>query len=111
MFCFPSQQRIFNYLHNHPSLRIDYYMEKGVTKAVAELAAKRFRNSEKNEMLIKLEIMILIHDFKFGMDRFTKEPLLKLKKYNWKQENWDRLEDTLEQAIMDCVAIPIISKI
>ena len=39
---FPNADTMTQYLSNHPLLKINYFQEKGITKAIAELAAARF---------------------------------------------------------------------
>ncbi len=55
---FPDSDTMIQHLSNHPLLKINCYQKKGITKAMSELAAARFANSEKTEDDVKRQSML-----------------------------------------------------
>jgi len=90
------------YLSNHPLLKPDYYQEKGITKAIAELAAERFADSSKVEMDVKIGAMLLIIDLQTGKDGFKGKRLPNLGKLELLSMFWTQISMATEKALIDC---------
>lgn len=99
---FPDAETMTQYLSNHPLLKMDYYQEKGITKAIAELAAARFANSDKVEMGVKMGTMLLINDLQAGKDGFTGKALPNLGKLGLPSMIWAQISMATESALIDC---------
>jgi len=98
---FPDAVTMTQYLSNHPYLNMDYFQEKGITKAIAELAAARFADSNKVEMKVKMDTMLLIYDLQRGKDGFTGKALPNLGK--WLLPTiWTEVSTLTEKALIDC---------
>lgn len=87
---FPNAEIIKNYLSERPFLKINYFQEKGITKAIVDLAAERFADSEQTEMTVETGVRIMMNDLQKGKDGFTGKPLpdlgeLKLNQIFWRQ--------------------------
>lgn len=73
MLRFPDRNTIIEKLSINSMLKTDYNEEKGITKAIAELAAERFANSDKGEFGVKIEVHLLIKDLQSGKDSFAEK--------------------------------------
>lgn len=101
---FPNAQTMKACLCDHPLLAMDYYKEKGITKAIADLASERFANSDKVEMGIKMGTMLMINDLQEGKDGFTGKSLPNLGKLGLPPMVWAQISMATESALMDCAA-------
>lgn len=99
---FPDAVTITQYLSNHPLLKTDYYQEKGITKAIAELAAARFADNDIMETGVKIGAMLLIIDLLKGIDGFTGESLPNLGKLGLPPKFWTLIAMATEKALIDC---------
>lgn len=99
---FPDANTITQYLTNHPHLNIGYYQEKGITKAIAELAAKRFANKNTIEIQVKVEVGALVYDLLRGKDGYTGEVLPNFEKIEWPQGLWNPLSTATINALLEC---------
>ena len=99
---FPNEAAVIQYLRNYPELKTEYYEEKGITKAVAELAAERFANSNKVEAGVKLGTALLIYDLQKGIDGFTGKPLPDLGKLGLPPMVWTQISTATEEALINC---------
>ena len=99
---FPNAQTMRECLCKHPLLAMDYYQEKGITKAIADLASERFADSDKVAMGVKMGTMLLINDLQEGKDGFTGKPLPNLGKLGLPSTIWTQLSMATEKAIIDC---------
>lgn len=102
---FPDVKTMTQYLSNHPLLKTEYFLEKGITKAIAELAAERFADSDKVEMGVQIGAMLLIHDLQAGEDGFTGKPLPNLGKLGLPSMIWAQISMATEAALIDCAKI------
>lgn len=101
-FTFPNAVMMTQYLSNHPSLKIDYYEENGITKAIAELAAKRFADRDIVEMDVELGTRVLICDLQAGKDRLTGKALPNLGELELPLIIWAQISMATKQALIDC---------
>lgn len=99
---FPDADTMTQYLSNHSFLKTAYYEEKGITKAITELAAARFANSTKAETGVKLGTMLLIGDLLKGEDCFTGKELPNLGKLELPPMVWTLVSMATEKALIDC---------
>lgn len=99
---FPKAHKMIEFLTHHALLNTAYLQEKGITQAVANLAAKRFANCERAEMGVKLGSILLITDLQAGKDGFTGEALPDLGKLRLPDFFWEQLADMTELALKDC---------
>ncbi len=99
---FPDANTMTQYLSNHPLLKTDFYQENGITKAISELAAERFANSEKVEMGVIMGIMLLMHDLHEGKDAFTGKSLPNLGKLGMPSIMWAHISESTQKALLDC---------
>lgn len=70
-FSFPDADKMIQLLSNHPMLKNEYDDKKGITKAIAELAAERFANAEKTMPGLNSGAALLIYDLVTGRCGFT----------------------------------------
>lgn len=96
---FPNEETMVRFLCNHNLLKMPFYQEKGITEAVAQIAAERFADSDKVEMGIKLGTQLIIYDLQNGEDGFTGK---KLTKIDLPEVFWRQLSMGLEKALLDC---------
>lgn len=108
---FPDAGTITQYLSNHPSLKGVYFEENGITKAVAELAAKRFADREIIEAGVKMGVAWLIHDLQTGVDGLTGEALPKLRKLELPPVVWSVISSVTEIALVDCANSRLVAKL
>ena len=99
---FPSAEVMKSYLSKHELLNTDYNQEKGITEAVANLAAERFANSDKVEMGIKMRTMLMVNDLKCGKDGLSGKALPNLGNLGLSQVFWMTFSMSIEQALIDC---------
>lgn len=99
---FPDEASLQAMLFKHKLLNTDYNKEKGITKAVAELAAKRFANRELVEMGVEMSTMLLVHDLLEGKDGFTGKSLTNLGELGLPDFFWNTFSISIEKALMDC---------
>lgn len=99
---FPDAATITQYLSNHPLLKMDYLQEKGITKAIAELAAARFANSDKVNMGVKMGTVLLINDLQAGKDGFTGKALPNLGELGLSLTVWTQISMATELALIEC---------
>ncbi len=99
---FPDSVTMTQYLSNHPLLKQNYYQEKGITKAIAELAAERFADCGEREKGVKIGTVLLINDLQAGKDGFTGNPLPNLGKLGLSSMFWTQILMATEQALLDC---------
>lgn len=97
---FPDAATMTQYLSNHPLLK--YYQEKGITKAIAELAAARFADSDRVDMGVEMGTMLLINDLQTGEDGITGEALPNLGKLGLSPMTWTQISVATEKALTDC---------
>ena len=97
---FPNAEVMTRYLSEHQLLNSDYNREKGITEAVAKLAAARFADSEKVGLGIKMGVQLMINDLQNGVDGFAGEQITKLDGYP--PQFWMVFAMNLEQALIDC---------
>ena len=77
-FHFPNATEIQNCINNNPVLNSSYNQQKGITGAIAMLAAQRFADSEKKEEDIKLSVTLMFNDLRKGFDGFTGKNITKI---------------------------------
>ena len=100
---FPDAATLTKCICNHPLFKMEYYLqEKGITKAISELAAARFANTKKVDEGIKLGAMLLIYDLHEGEDGFTGKPLPNLGKLGLHSVFWEQMALSTEKALKDC---------
>lgn len=99
---FPSQQTLQHCLFNHRSLNLPYYREKGISEAIAKLAAERFADSEMVSDGVKLGAMLVIYDIRKGEDGFTGKPLPNFKKVGLDDMSWNFISMSTEDALLSC---------
>jgi len=99
---FPNAETMKSYLSEHPLLKTDCYQEKGITKAIVDLAVERFADSDKVEMGVKMSTMLMINDLQEGKDGFTEKPLPNLGKLGLNQMLWMQISMATEKALIDC---------
>ncbi|MBA3238180.1 MAG: hypothetical protein H0T62_07535 [Parachlamydiaceae bacterium] len=99
---FPDVATMTQYLSKHPLLNTVYFQEKGITKAIVELAAERFADTEKVEMGVKLGTKLLVNDLITGEDGFTGKPLPNLGKLGLPSMIWAQISMSTEKALLDC---------
>ncbi len=99
---FPDAATMIQYLSNHPLLSMKCNQEKGITKAVAELAAARFADSDKSEMDVKMGTRLLINDLRTGEDRFTGKALPDLVKLGLPPKFWVQISMATQLALTHC---------
>lgn len=99
-FHFPSAEVMTRYLSEHPSLALDYYKEKGITKAVAQLAAARFADSDKVEIGIQTEVALIVYDLQTGEDEYTGAKITKIDGLT--PMFWKQFSRKLETILIDC---------
>ncbi len=68
---FPDAKTMVQYICAHRMLKIDYPEGAAVISAIAELAAKRFANQEKEDFSVSLGTINLIQDLQDGRDSIT----------------------------------------
>ncbi|MCF7806149.1 MAG: hypothetical protein K9M07_02085 [Simkaniaceae bacterium] len=99
-YSFPKSNELKRCLGERSSLKdIPYFSEKGITQAVATLAAKRFQNSQKNDLGIGVGASLVVVDVARGVDGFSGE---KLPKVNIPGRIAPQLQMSLGQALKDC---------
>jgi hypothetical protein len=99
---FPDQKTVAESLSDHPLLKTDYFEEKGITKAIAELAAERFADRDLVEMGVKMGTTLIIYDLHTGKDGFSGKPLPNLGKLGLPSMIWTQISMSLEKALLDC---------
>ena len=99
---FPNAETMKTYLCKHPLLKMDYYQEKGITQAIAELAAERFADSDKVEMGVKMGTMLMMNDLQTGKDGFSGKVLPNLGKLGLPSMVWAQISMATEEALIDC---------
>lgn len=99
---FPDASTIARYLSDHKLLNTDYYKEKGITKAIAELASERFADSDKTEVGIEMGIALLILDLQKGRDGYTHKLLPNLGKLELPPMVWIQISQATKRALIDC---------
>lgn len=99
---FPDAAAITKYLSEYPLFKIDYFLEKGITKAISELAAKRFTSIKTAEMGVQMGTACLIYDLQIGKDGFTGEPLPNLGKLGLSPMIWASISRATEKALLEC---------
>lgn len=85
---FPSAESMVSFLAEHPLLKTDYCEEKGVTKAIAELAAKRFADREKSEIGVRIGVLLMIRDLQEEKSGVAGKELPNLGKLRLTPEMW-----------------------
>lgn len=99
---FPDAKAIKTNLCTHPFLNMPYYQEKGVTKAISELAAERFANQTIVPLAIEMGSNQIIMDLLAGEDGFTGKPLPNLGKLGLDNKVWTQLLMSTEAALLEC---------
>jgi len=100
---FPDAKKMTDYLSQYPLINNEWHVEKGVTKAIIELAVARFADTaNKGEMGIELGAKLLIGDLRRGKDGFTGEALPNLGKLEISPEEWNLLIEGTKYALIDC---------
>lgn len=102
MLRFPDSNIITERLSNYPLLKTDDNLKKGITKAIAELAAERFANREKLEMGITWGTKLIINDLRLGKDELTGKHLPNLGKLGLDDIAWTLISMATEAALLDC---------
>lgn len=100
MLRFPDRNTIFEKVSINLLLQPDCNEEKGITKAVAELAAARFANSYKEELGVKMEVHLLIKDIQSGKIRAKEVP--NLCTLEWPTIVWQQISIATQNALLDC---------
>lgn len=103
---FPDSNTIFEKVSINLLLQPDYNEEKGITKAVAELAAARLANSYKEEhsykeeLGVKMEVHLLIKAIQSGKIRAKEVP--NLCTLEWPTIVWQQISIATQNALLDC---------
>lgn len=99
---FPNKETMISFLTDQGFLNDKYYKELGITKAIAELSAKRFADSDKGPDHIKMGAFLIINDLIKGKDGFTHEDLPNLGKLDLPLGLWQLMSKQLEEALTNC---------
>lgn len=103
---FGDESTIKSFLSNHRIFGDASNQERGITIAVAELSAARFKNSERTRDAVKLMYTHIIVDLVRGIDGFTREPLPKnLSKFGLDATACALLSTTLRMALLECAEV------
>jgi hypothetical protein len=99
---FPDAATITQYLSNHPSFKVDYCKEKGITKAIAELAAARFADREVSTVEVDVGATTMLIDLLRGKDGFSGEALPNLGELGLPSISWAQIDLATRAALIDC---------
>ena len=99
---FPGADELRRCLCEHPLLKTNFLMDRGITQPVAYLGAKRFANKRHLEEGVKLGRMLMMYDLQIGKDGFTGEPLLDRSQMELPPAVWAQISMATEQALIDC---------
>ena len=102
IFRFPDAKTVRECISEHPLLQSDYHQKKGISSAIAELAAKRFANSKKIEVGVRYEVRFIINDLRSGKDGSTDETLPNLGKIGFASEEWRQISMLTAEALKEC---------
>lgn len=97
---FPEANRLERCLSLHRSLNTPYNQKNGITKVVAELAAKKLGGTQTTQLELELDVQLIMEDLKDGKDRFSGETLPKLV---LERVIWESLSKSLNKALIDIV--------
>ncbi|MCH9625209.1 MAG: hypothetical protein S4CHLAM123_03790 [Chlamydiales bacterium] len=98
MFHFPDAKQIQECVYSHPILAKEYYLEKGVTKAIAELAAERFTNGYRTELGLKTGVMFMINHLEAGKDGFSGKLL---PTFEYSLIDWNQIAMCVERVLIE----------
>ena len=99
---FQDANTITRTLSSHPLLKLEYFEEKGITKAISDLAGKRFAKKECSEPSVKIGTLLLIEDLKNGKDGFEGDSIPNLGKLGLSGSTWMQISMNTEKALLDC---------
>jgi len=102
---FPSSRTIMDTLAKQDWLNEPYFQEKGVTKAVAELAAARFANRDVASAGVDMGVMLMMYDLQTGSDGFTGQTLPNLGKLGLPAIVWSQLTMMLKETLLECAEV------
>ena len=103
---FPPAEILREHLFTKSFFKDPYYIEKGITEAVAKLAACRFASRVRFERGILLGATVMAQDIQAGKDPYKG---VEFKVYNLLDTEWDALAERIKKALLDCaVRVPAI---
>lgn len=99
---FPAKNTMIRFLSNHKLLNTEYNNEKGITIAIAKVAASRLSDRDLFETSVKLNSDYIINDLQTGRCGFTGKALPNLRKLQLDSLVWSQTSRLLEEALIDC---------
>jgi len=102
---FPDAKTIKSTISNHQLLGKSDYQQKGITQAVAELAAERFTNCQMYELEIGTRAMLIVDDLRSSEDSVTRSPLPDFRRLGLSDGDWVEISEAIEQVLLNCAAM------
>lgn len=92
---FPNAETLKQRLCQQRALATPYYQEKGITKAISELAATNFADQVLSTPGIQLKATLVVNDLHAN-------PSINLKTLNLAPPFWHQLTSQLADALLEC---------
>lgn len=111
IYRFPKEEYILkNFLNNYELLNTKLMKEKGITKAIVDLATERFKGGASTGKNLKNSVIGLINDLLIGKNTITNEALkVKFDDLKLSGSFWDEVIIHTELALIDSTSITVLS--